>query len=907
MEQVNSYSEKKLQQVEIFKKYATLLTPEQRKLQDPYCCIGEPGGQTQSPNGQVGGQPILRYDDFIKLITSSKRLYSNFTDHSFDLNQIPSHTFGCIFFAMDENNKGYMTINDWFHFNNLLENDNFHLIMLFEFFRKFDVARIKARKKLMEGQRRLGTLSSSRISVDDIRIKSINYASKSLSFDELLLNINQFKETINLLHDSVQDDFIKKNNLFLDWNEFKFLKFYESYPFGQKEGPHLSLNSIVTILQNDLKNEKLFVGFDRLSHIDPNKDCLTLNKNQLVYLLKLFYSHRISADVFESLNLTNTTLIKSNNTSIAFNVFKDIFYLFQNFDLLNQALIKNATMNDFSERDLREYVITKAHFMDVLNTQYNKVNNITEFSPSQINLLFSIVANSKMNNRLKELHLHHQDNSIEKFIQNDYAHGISGSEKQLEFFNTNYQELAGTFDQDSTLKKLSQASTGLFELFLAKTDKATIASNLTTEDFMKILNPNYLNDIVHQMELRKIQESSLYTNYYFYPIFDSLYNFSLGSIAGCIGATIVYPIDLVKTRLQAQRSSSQYKNSIDCFTKILSREGIKGLYSGLGPQLMGVAPEKAIKLAVNDLMRKTLTDKNGKLSLPAEIASGACAGACQVLFTNPLEVVKIRLQVRSEYATENLAQAQITATGIIKRLGLRGLYRGVTACLMRDVPFSAIYFPTYTHIKRDLFNFDPQDESKRSRLKTWELLLSGGLAGMPAAYLTTPCDVIKTRLQIDPRRGETHYKGILHAARTILKEESFRSFFRGGGARVLRSSPQFGFTLAAYELFKNLYPLPNEEKLANKDVDETPTVTNSFTTFFSDLSSSSKSNKHAPPQPKFFSPTVDPYSSNYLNYYYKSCQVAKVFMDLDNNFSRFDFTVYSNFHDYLKKIELDGK
>lgn len=280
----------------------------------------------------------------------------------------------------------------------------------------------------MEGQRRLGTLSSSRISVDDIRIKSINYASKSLSFDELLLNINQFKETINLLHDSVQDDFIKKNNLFLDWNQFKFLKFYESYPFGQKEGPHLSLNSIVTILQNDLKNEKLFVGFDRLSHIDPNKDCLTLNKNQLVYLLKLFYSHRISADVFESLNLTNTTLIKSNNTSIAFNVFKDIFYLFQNFDLLNQALIKNATMNDFSERDLREYVITKAHFMDVLNTQYNKVNNITEFSPSQINLLFSIVANSKMNNRLKELHLHHQDNSIEKFIQNDYAHGISGSE-----------------------------------------------------------------------------------------------------------------------------------------------------------------------------------------------------------------------------------------------------------------------------------------------------------------------------------------------------------------------------------------------------------------------------------------------------------------------------------------------
>ncbi|QLQ82608.1 hypothetical protein HG537_0H03710 [Torulaspora globosa] len=906
MEQINSYGEKKLQQVEIFKKYASVLTDEQRTLQDPYCFIGR-NEESQEREGN-GGQLILRHDDFIRLIASSKRLYSKFSDHSFDLNRIPSHTFGCIFFALDENNKGYLTINDWFHFNNLLENDNFHLIIFYEFFRKFDVARLKAKRIESEGRYRGGFLASSRMGIDDVRTKSINYASKALSFDELLLNVDQFKETIGFLHSCVEDDFIKRNNLFLDWNQFKFLKFYQSFPYGVKDGAHLSLNSFITIMQNDLKNEKLFAGFDRLSHVDPVKNCLTLNKNQLVYLLKLFYSHRISADVFDSLNLTNTNLIKSNNNSIAFNVFKDIFYLFQNFDLLNQALIKNATMNDFTERDLRERVITKADFMEVLNTQYNKVNNITEFSPSQINLLFSIVANSKMNNKMKKLNLHHQDTSIEHFIQNEYAHGISGSERQLERFNTNYQEVAGNFDQDSTSKKLAQASTGLFELFSSKPDKATMGSNLTTEDFMKILNPNYLNDIVHQLELRKIQEASLYTNYFFFPIFDSLYNFTLGSVAGCIGATAVYPIDLVKTRLQAQRSTSQYKNSIDCFVKIFSKEGIKGLYSGLGPQLLGVAPEKAIKLTVNDLMRKTLTDKNNKLTIPAEIMAGASAGACQVVFTNPLEVVKIRLQVRSEYATENLAKAQITAAGIVKRLGFAGLYKGVLACLMRDVPFSAIYFPTYAHIKRDLFNFDPQNDSKRSRLKTWELLLAGGLAGMPAAYLTTPCDVIKTRLQIDPRRGETHYKGILHAARTIMKEESFRSFFKGGGARVLRSSPQFGFTLAAYELFKGLFPLPEDstESQPDKD-DEIPTVTSSFTNFFSDLGIAPRSNQHGPPQPEFFSPTVDPYSSNYLNYYYKSCQAAKVFIDLDNNFAKFDFPTYRKFHDYLKGIESTKK
>lgn len=69
------------------------------------------------------------------------------------------------------------------------------------------------------------------------------------------------------------------------------------------------------------------------------------------------------------------------------------------------------------------------------------------------------------------------------------------------------------------------------------------------------------------------------------------------------GATAVYPIDLVKTRLQNQRTGSyvgelMYKNSFDCFKKVIRHEGFTGLYRGLAPQLVGVAPEKAIKLTV---------------------------------------------------------------------------------------------------------------------------------------------------------------------------------------------------------------------------------------------------------------------------------------------------------------------
>lgn len=119
-------------------------------------------------------------------------------------------------------------------------------------------------------------------------------------------------------------------------------------------------------------------------------------------------------------------------------------------------------------------------------------------------------------------------------------------------------------------------------------------------------------------------------------VVQSLHHFALGSIAGALGAFIVYPIDLVKTRMQNQRShrvgSMMYKNSIDCAVKVVRQEGMRGLYSGVLPQLVGVAPEKAIKLTVNDLVRGKMTDpKTQKIWWPWEVVAGGTAGACQVV------------------------------------------------------------------------------------------------------------------------------------------------------------------------------------------------------------------------------------------------------------------------------------
>ena len=335
------------------------------------------------------------------------------------------------------------------------------------------------------------------------------------------------------------------------------------------------------------------------------------------------------------------------------------------------------------------------------------------------------------------------------------------------------------------------------------------SGRLGLADFAKVLDPSWRNPIYDAVESTTSKAAATASGQVFRGVLESAYNFGLGSLAGAFGAFMVYPIDLVKTRLQNQRGAQPgqrlYKNSIDCFQKVIKNEGFRGLYSGVLPQLVGVAPEKAIKLTVNDLARNAFKGKDGKITVPAEIFSGGLAGACQVVFTNPLEIVKIRLQVQGEVAKTVDGAPKRSAMWIVRNLGLVGLYKGASACLLRDVPFSAIYFPTYSHLKKDFFG-----ESPTKKLGVVQLLTAGAIAGMPAAYLTTPCDVIKTRLQVEARKGEAQYTGLRHAAKTIWKEEGFTAFFKGGPARIFRSSPQFGFTLAAYEVLQNLLPMPGK-------------------------------------------------------------------------------------------------
>ena len=140
----------------------------------------------------------------------------------------------------------------------------------------------------------------------------------------------------------------------------------------------------------------------------------------------------------------------------------------------------------------------------------------------------------------------------------------------------------------------------------------------------------------------------------------------------------------------------------------------------------------------------------------------------QVTFTNPLEIVKIRLQVAGEIQSVR----RPAASEVVRELGFRGLYKGARACFLRDIPFSAIYFPVYSHTKKRMADEHGYNDPK-------SLFLSGLLAGIPAAGLCTPADVVKTRLQVQARKGQTKYDGLIDAFKKIYAEEGWKAFWKG--------------------------------------------------------------------------------------------------------------------------------
>ncbi|XP_062247410.1 mitochondrial carnitine/acylcarnitine carrier protein [Platichthys flesus] len=278
-----------------------------------------------------------------------------------------------------------------------------------------------------------------------------------------------------------------------------------------------------------------------------------------------------------------------------------------------------------------------------------------------------------------------------------------------------------------------------------------------------------------------------------------LKNFVAGGVGGACLLLAGHPLDTIKVRLQTQPKASctqyvLYTGTYDCFRKTVSKEGILGLYRGMGAPLAGVAPMMAISFFGFGLGKQLQQTDPGQLLTPSQVFLAGClAGVFTTVIVAPGERIKCLLQVQASSGQTRYSGPVDCALRLYREQGLRGVYKGTLLTLIRDVPSNGLYFLTYQYLKHFL---TPEGQSV-SQLSTPRILLAGGVAGILNWTIALPPDVLKSNFQT---AAEGKYRGLVDVLRTLLREEGPRALYKGFNPVFLRAFPANAACFLGFEV-----------------------------------------------------------------------------------------------------------
>uniref|UniRef100_A0A7N8XDM7 Mitochondrial carnitine/acylcarnitine carrier protein-like n=1 Tax=Mastacembelus armatus TaxID=205130 RepID=A0A7N8XDM7_9TELE len=278
-----------------------------------------------------------------------------------------------------------------------------------------------------------------------------------------------------------------------------------------------------------------------------------------------------------------------------------------------------------------------------------------------------------------------------------------------------------------------------------------------------------------------------------------LKNFVAGGVGGACLLLTGHPLDTIKVRLQTQPKAScthnmHYAGTYDCFRKTVSKEGILGLYKGMGVPLAGMAPMMAISFFGFGLGKQLQSTDPGKpLTHTQLFLSGCLAGVFTTVIVAPGERIKCLLQVQARSGKPGYAGPLDCAIRLYKEQGICSVYKGTVLTLIRDVPSNGLYFLTYECLK----NFLTPEGQSVSQLSTPKILLAGGIAGILNWAIALPPDVLKSNFQTAP---EGKYRGPVDVLRILLREEGPRALYKGFYAVFLRAFPANAACFLGYEM-----------------------------------------------------------------------------------------------------------
>ena len=282
-----------------------------------------------------------------------------------------------------------------------------------------------------------------------------------------------------------------------------------------------------------------------------------------------------------------------------------------------------------------------------------------------------------------------------------------------------------------------------------------------------------------------------------------------GAVAGLTVDCSLYPLDTIKTRLQKARDTSAPQ-----VARLSLRQTIRGIYAGLPSVLFGSAPSAASFFIVYDGVKRSLLPPSSSSEPPSRAhvffthslaSSLGEISACAVRV--PTEVIKQRAQAGLFGGSSLLAlkdilslrhavpadSTQTTAGSVPVKRGysqvIRELYRGAGITIAREIPFTVLQFTMWESMKatyaQRYLRGGEGFPTKESQIPASTSAMFGSVAGAIAAGLTTPLDVIKTRVML-ARRGDGGVDAPLRVKEIVrgIAQEGLGAFWRGIGPRV---------------------------------------------------------------------------------------------------------------------------
>ena len=321
-----------------------------------------------------------------------------------------------------------------------------------------------------------------------------------------------------------------------------------------------------------------------------------------------------------------------------------------------------------------------------------------------------------------------------------------------------------------------------------------------------------------------------------------------GALAAFVVDCSIFPLDTIKSRIQAADVQTRYPGNKGLYT---------GLWQGFGPVVVATLPSAALFFTTYEHAKITFTSVNtpfigqyvgndSRAKAVGHAAASAVAEMAACLILTPAETIKQQRQVS---ASDALKQNE----SIFKDLNLKSLRQGYWALVSRNLPFTAMQFPLYEYFRQhlsDAFGVAPRkparrashqqeprhstdiDASLEARRRAFNIQqkaiknetgdhLSTSTAGSPnylkaglvsgasaasagaiSALITTPLDLVKTRIMLGPTKGEMRNapsQTILGVGRDIWRREGLRGLMKGGTLRSVWTALGAGIYLGSYE------------------------------------------------------------------------------------------------------------